>query len=347
MSESCGDRRRTRREMLASGAAAAAGLALGGVVGFGPARAATTVANLQLGWLAGGNQLGEIAAQALGYFAEEGLELKIQPGGPSIDGVAIVASGRYEVGQVSSSPSLMLAASQDLPVKCFAVAAQQHPYAFFSLPRKPVRTAADLRGTKVGIQATGQILLRALLAKNNIDPRDVEVVIIGAEMTPLLTGQVDVVTGWLTNTTALKVLGPERIDLKLWDSGVQLYALPYYATAETLKAKRDELARFLRAAGRGWDYARSNKAKAVELLVKALPNLVYQDELEAADVMLQYAFNANTKANGWGAMDPAVWQAQIDLYAKLDQFSKRVPKLDEVMTMDILDASRDGRPKVG
>ena len=52
------------------------------------------------------------------------------------------------------------------------------------------------------------ILLRALLAKNKIAEKDVTIVTIGADMTPLLTGQVDVVTGWLTNTTALKVLGP-------------------------------------------------------------------------------------------------------------------------------------------
>ena len=56
----------------------------------------------------------------LGYFEEEKLNVKIQPGGPNIDGVAIVASGRYEIGQVSSSPSLMLAASQKIPVTCKA-----------------------------------------------------------------------------------------------------------------------------------------------------------------------------------------------------------------------------------
>ena len=58
-------------------------------------------------------------------------------------------------------------------------------------------------------------------------------------MTPLLTGQVDVVTGWLTNTTALKALGADRVDLRLWDTGVQLYALPYYATTKTLKDQPD------------------------------------------------------------------------------------------------------------
>src|SRR4029077_5172852 len=134
---------------------------------------------------------------------------------------AVVASGRYEVGQVSSSPSLMLAASQDIPVLSFGVGAQSHHYTFFTLPKKPVRKPTDLAGKKVGIQATGVILLKALLAKNSIPERDVEIVPIGADMAPLLTGQVDVVTGWLTNTTALKVLGPERIDLRLWDSGVK------------------------------------------------------------------------------------------------------------------------------
>ncbi len=36
-----------------------------------------------------------------------------------------------------------------------------------------------------------------------------------------------------------------------------------------------------------------------------------------------------------------------DLYAKLGQFSKRTPKLDEVMTLDVLKASADARPKIG
>ena len=60
---------------------------------------------MQLGWLAGGNQLGEVVAKRLGYLEEEGIHLVIHPGGPHIDGVGIVASGRYKLGQVSSSGS--------------------------------------------------------------------------------------------------------------------------------------------------------------------------------------------------------------------------------------------------
>ena len=118
-----------RRKLLA-GAAALAG---GAFLDFGANAASKPVVNMQLGWILGGNQIGEVCAKQMGFYDAEGIGLAIQPGGPNIDGVAVVASGRYEVGQVSSSPSLMLAASQDIPVVCFGVGAQEHPYTFFSL----------------------------------------------------------------------------------------------------------------------------------------------------------------------------------------------------------------------
>jgi NitT/TauT family transport system substrate-binding protein len=331
-----------RRSLLRASAVVGASLLL-----TDQASAETATINMQLGWLGGGNQLGEACAHQLGYFKDEGVDFHFQPGGPNNDGIAVVASGRYEVGEVSSSPSLMLAVSQDIPIRCFAVSAQKHPYTFFSLKKNPVRTPADFVGKKVGIQATGVILLRALLAKNKIDLKDVQVVTIGSDMMPLLTGQVDVVTGWLTNTTALKVLGTDRVDLPLWDTGVHLYADPYYATTDTLTDRKDLLVRFLRAASRGWAFAYENRDKAIELLVKEFPNLNAADERAAADVMLSYCFNANTKLNGYATMDPQVWEDQIDTWSQLSQFTKRTPKVDEVMTMDILNATQDSRPKVG
>jgi NitT/TauT family transport system substrate-binding protein len=339
-------RKVARREFLQGAAGAAAATALVSVDARGQGK---PTVNLQLGWLLSGNQIGEVCAKALGYYDQEGIEMRFQAGGPNIDGVAVVAAGRHEIGQVSSSPSLMLAASQDLPVVCFAAGAQEHPYTFFSLKKNPVREPTDLVGKKVGIQATGVILLRALLAKNKIPEKDVQIITIGADMSPVLTGQVDVVTGWLTNTTALKVLGDQRVDLRLWDTGVKLYALPYYATAATIKNRGDIVAKFLRATGKGWAFAHQapNRGKAVEFLVKEFPNLNAADEREALEVMLRFAFSARTAAEGWGTMEPAVWQDQISLYAELGQFSKRVPKVDEVITLDILKATADSRPKIG
>src|SRR5271170_25432 len=117
----------TRRKLLKGGAATIAAASFPLTIGSrGLAQSGLQPVNMQLGWITGGNQLGEVVAKRLGYFEQEKIDFAIQAGGPNIDGVAIVASGRYEVGQVSSSPSLMLAASQSLPVVCFAVGAQQH-----------------------------------------------------------------------------------------------------------------------------------------------------------------------------------------------------------------------------
>jgi NitT/TauT family transport system substrate-binding protein len=328
--------------------ALAAGVALGAGAGSrARAKSAGQAVNMQLGWITGGNQIGEIAAKRLGYFEAEGIDFAIQPGGPNIDGVAIVASGRYEVGQVSSSPSLMLAASQGIPVVCFAVGAQQHPYCYFSLPAAPIRTPQDMIGRRIGVQATGQILLTALLRKNGIAEDKVQKVIIGSDMTPLVTGQVDAISGWRTNTTALKILGPDYVTMRMWDHGVKLYALPYYTTADFLKSSPDALAGFLRAAGRGWAYVKENPEKAVDMLIQEYPNLVRADELAAVPVMLGAEFTTRTTTAGWGSFDPAVWQEQIDLFDALKQFPAGKPKPDQVFTTAILEMTEKDRPKLG
>jgi NitT/TauT family transport system substrate-binding protein len=336
---------RNRRRLLAASAAAGGLLSGAGLLSVGARAAGRTKIDMQLGWLIGGNQIGEVVAWKQGYFEQEGIDFEIQPGGPNIDGVAIVASGRFDLGQVSSSPSLMLAVSQGLPIKCFAVGVQKHPYCFFSLKKKPIRSAQDMIGKKVGIQSTGIILLKALLAKNKIDEKSVTIVPIGADMTPLMTGQVDAVTGWVTNTTALKVLGPDRVDMALWDTGVKLYALPYYATTKTLQTHGDVLAGFLRASAKGWQWADKNRDAAVDILVKTYPNLDRADERAAADVMLAYSFGDAARAGGWGTMDPAIWQDQIALYSELGQFTAKTPKVDDVITLDILKATQAARLK--
>ena len=333
-----------RRTLLKASAATAAGAGL--MVDVGAQAQGRATINLQLGWILGGNQIGEVCAKHLGYYEAEGLDLRFQSGGPNIDGVAIVAAGRFEVGQVSSSPSLMLAASQDIPVRCFAAGAQVHPFSYISRARNPVRQPRDLIGKKIGTQSTAVILLRALLAKNNIAERDVTIIPIGADMSPLMTGQVDVVTGWLTNTTALRVV-QDAVVMRLWDTGVRLYALPYYATAQTIERRGETLAKFLRASGRGWAYAHANRPQAVDFLLKEFPNLNRADELAALDVMLAYAFGPKTATEGWGTMDPEVWREQIDLYAQLGQFSRRTPRLEEVMTLDILRQTAGARPMIG
>ncbi|MFA9429907.1 ABC transporter substrate-binding protein [Egicoccus sp. AB-alg2] len=299
---------------------------------------------MQLGWIASNNQLGEIVAQAEGFYAEEGIELTIEPGGPNVDGVALVASGQADIGQLSSSPSLMLAVSEGIPVKAFATGAQEHPYTYFSMPETPLDSAEDLAGLHVGTQATGEILLDALLAANDMSRDDLaDFTAIGAEITPLLAEQVDVWTGWLTNTQQLNQLPEGHHQLRLWDAGVQLYALPYYARTDLIENDPEVLEAFLRATAKGWQFAQDNFDVAIDHLLAAYPNLEREAEEEGAQVILEYVMAETALADGWGAMDPDVWQAQLDLWDELGQFQGEKPALEDIVTLELLDTTADAR----
>ena len=149
------------------GAAALGGFAGGSLISVARAQDMTTI-DMQLGWLASNGLIGEVVAKRKGFYKEEGIELNVTPGGPGVDGVASVAAGRAGVGQLSSSPSLMLARSAGIPVKAFAAGYQKHPFTYFSMESAAIREPKDMIGKTIATQPTAMILLRALLAKNGI-----------------------------------------------------------------------------------------------------------------------------------------------------------------------------------
>ncbi|MGO6948239.1 ABC transporter substrate-binding protein [Rhizobium leguminosarum] len=302
---------------------------------------------MQLGWLVSNGVIGEVVAQKKGFFEEQGVALEIVPGGPNVDGVAGVAAGQSTLGQISSSPSVMLARSAGIPVKAFLAGYQKHPFTYFSLKKAPIREPKDMIGKTIATQPTAFILLRALLAKNGIAEDQVTMVNMGSDMNQLLTGQADAVTGWITNTNALSVLGDDRVDMMLWDAGLQLYANVYYTTDEQLDKHADVLVRFTTAAAKGWGYVRDHPEEAVDMLIETYPNLDKASELKAVGPIAKFSFGDTTKQFGWGAMNRENWAAQIKAYADLKQFTGTVPTIDDVASFAILDATADIRKQVG
>ncbi|NLS07429.1 ABC transporter substrate-binding protein [Rhizobium sp. P32RR-XVIII] len=337
-----------RRHFMANAAAFGGLAAASSFIGVRAGRAEDVAqVRMQLGWLASNGLIGEVAAQKKGFFKEQGIELEIVPGGPNVDGVAGVAAGQSTLGQISSSPSVMLARSAGLPVKAFIAGYRKHPFTYFSLKKAPIREPKDMIGKTIATQPTAFILLRALLAKNGIPEDQVKMVNMGSDMNQLITGQADAVTGWVTNTNALAVLGDDRVDMMLWDAGLQLYANVYYTTDEQLDKHTDVLVRFTTAAAKGWGYVRDNPEEAVEMLVEAFPNLDKASELQAVHPVIDFSFGDSTKEFGWGAMNKDNWAAQIKAYADLQQFKGTVPTVDDVATMAILDATAEIRKQVG
>ncbi len=302
---------------------------------------------VQYDWLMSNGQIGDVVAQANGYFADAGLEVELMPGGPNSTTVPPVIAGQALLGQFSDSGQGMLARSAGAPIKMIAAGFRQSPFAYFSLPARPIRSVEDMRGKRIGTQPTARFVLDALLAKAGIDPSELEIVQVGWDMGPLANGQVDAITAWVTNTNALSVLGDDRIALMQWDAGLPSYANVYFTSEEALAEDADTLAAFIGAVAQGWGWMYENRAASVDLLVDAYDQLDREVEQATVDTIVALSFDAATKEHGWGTFDPEVIAEQIELYDRIGQFEGEVPTVEGFTTMAILDATEALRPKLG
>lgn len=336
-----------RRKFLA-GSAAIAG-ALGGGIELvlpNPARAEAAKVIIKLDWLISNGQIGDVMAAQQGFFKEAGLDVEFNPGGPNSATVPPVVSGEATLGQFSESTQLVAARASGVPVKILACGFRTGPYALASLPKAPVRTAADMIGKKIGIQPTARVVIDAVIAKNNLDPSQITIVNVGFDKAPLERGEVDAIGGWVTNTQALSVLGPDRIDLLVSDMGLPSYANVYFATDEAIEKNAEILAKFIGAASKGWAWTKENPQEAVKKLVEAYPDNSLEWELKTIDLIMKLSFDAATAQNGWGTFDPAKIEEQIAMFDALKQYEQGRPKLEDVYTTKILDMTKDVRPKI-
>lgn len=302
---------------------------------------------IQYDWLMSNGQIGDVVAVHQGYFREQGIDVEMIPGGPNSATLAPVISEQAQLGQFSGSSQLLLARSAGAPIVMFATGYQQGPFAYFSLPKAPVRVPEDLIGKRVGIQPTARSTLDALLAKVAIDPSKLEISTIGFDMTPLVAGEVDVVTGWVTNTQALSVIGPDRITMMQGSAGVIDPGNVYFATEDALESNTDVLARFLSAVAKGWGHTHSNPVEAVEIAVRAYPNLDLAIEKQTIPMVLDLSFDANTASDGWGSFKPATIGQQIELMGQIGMFSgATTPALEESISTTILEMTKAARPRL-
>lgn len=335
----------SRRGFLRAGAALAA-FGPGMQLFAGGAHAADRLV-IQFDWLMSNGQIGDVVAVKKGYFEEEGLAVEFSPGGPNSATVPPVISGAAQMGQFSETPQLFAARASGVPVKVIACGFRTGPYALTSKPASPIRTVADLKGKKIGIQPTARFIMDALCARNGVDINEMTIVNVGFDKGPLVRGEVDAIGGWITNTQALSVVGDDRIDVLLSDLGLKSYANVYFATDSAIRDNPGLLAKYIRAAAKGWGWTHANPQGAVDTLVEAHPEIDREWEMKTIDLILRLSFDQNTASGGWATFDPASIEEQVALLDRIGQYPNGRPKLEDVQSTAILEMTAAVRPKLG
>src|SRR5258708_1214139 len=258
---------------------AAASDPLGGATTFAKADKPTSV-TVMLDYTPNTNHLGIYVAQALGYYKDANLTVDIQqPGDVQVE--QLVATGKAQFG-VSYQEQATYSRAQKVPIVSLAAIVQHNTSGFASMHDKhPLKSPADLSGLKYG--SFGSEIEKPMLdiltkcAGGSADK--IEFVNIGfVDPLPLMDkDRIDFV--WLFYAWGSIPAKPQGVTLDFiiarhYQKCVPDYYTPLLITNEDMiKSQPDVVKAFTQATARGYAYAIEHPDEAVDMLLKAAPDL--------------------------------------------------------------------------
>lgn len=224
-----------------------------------------TQISFRLAWVYDMAEVGVFVAQDKGLFQKDGLNVKVESGGFGSDPIKLVAAGTDDFG-VAGAGNLLLARAQGVPVVAIGAEFQETPVGFIVHQHSGISTFRDFRGKRVGIQtgADTDVLYRALLARNRMSSADIQEVPIQYDATPFVSGQIDVLPGYVTNQpVTLRAKGIPVDVISASSQGLNYYGNVYFTSERMLHEHPDRVRAFLAAAAQGWNVAFADEGSAI------------------------------------------------------------------------------------
>ncbi|MEX3015449.1 ABC transporter substrate-binding protein [Gymnodinialimonas hymeniacidonis] len=289
----------SRRSLLATGAGALGAASLG----LSPRRLhAQTAVNFQLSWLHSTQFAGSYIAQDRGLWAERGLAVSLQPGGPNAPVEPPVVSGTALMG-ISAADYTAAAVSEGAPFKIIGVAMQNNPFAIASLSANPVNQPSDMEGMRIGMALANTPVLQALCTINDVDFDAIEIVPTQYSPQPLVAGEVDCLLCWATDLpVAMTVQGVDNTTMLMADHGYAVHSQTYIVTEDSLANRRNEIVALMAGEVAGWAAYREDTVAATDLTLAMFPDagLDRETQLLQAERQVPLMFSDLTDANGFG-----------------------------------------------
>ena len=256
-------------------------------------------------------------ADQAGYYRDAGLEIEFQN---KIDPelVTLVGQGAVDVG-ISDGTSVIPAVSQGIPIRYVYTVYGQFPNVVLAKATSGIATIADLKGKKVGIPGkfgSSWIQLQALLAGVGLTTADLKLVLFPdfGQLAALEQGAVDAVAGYANNEPIRLDLSGEKATVLALPPASQLPGPGLIVGAAALNGpKKDALRAFVAASQRAMREIEAAPQKGVDAATARIPELAKDRPAQLAVLQATIALweSDYTRANGLGAVDPALWERSI------------------------------------
>ena len=306
---------------------------------------AQTAIRYALDWRFEGPAAPYFVAIDKGYYKAEGLDVTIDPGSGSVEGINRVASGAYQVGFADINSLVKFRDNpQNSAVRAVMMVYDTPAFSIVTLKSKGIAKPKDLEGKILGAPAPDGAYAQwpIFVDANKIDASKVRIENVGfAVREPMLAqGKVDAITGfWFSSYMNLKANGIKAEDivvLMMRDFGVDLYGNVIIVNPEFAKTNPKAVAGFVRATIKGIQDTIKSPESAIDSLMKRNPIGNRDVELERLKLSIEKNFvNPEVLKTGFGGVDMKRLERSIDQIGLTFKFTNR-PKAADVFSSEYL-----------
>lgn len=285
------------------------------------------------------------AAIEMGYFADEGIEVEMQPGPTEALAVTkLVAEGQADIGY--PSPGVLLASvDAGMPLVLPWEMMLGQVFNFAVPPGSDIKSIQDLEGKSIALLTEGwSVIIDPILVEAGVDPSTVTYLNAGNQWGQAVAGgQADAALTWRGLSAQWDAQGLE-LDYIVGSDFSKHPSNGYAIRKADLEdpEKRDMWERFFRANAMGHDLLRRNPRCAAQIVYDMFPAVAEQMTPElafASMVELVEGYQGGyALGEGYGYSDLDNWQSYIDTVYELEQIENQYD-VNDVVTNELIEVA--------
>jgi ABC-type nitrate/sulfonate/bicarbonate transport system substrate-binding protein len=219
--------------------------------------------NFQSIWLNDPEFIGYMIAIDNGYYSAEGLSINYLPGGPDVIPEGALLTGKADISLTHLTGVVRAVSEKGASLKVIGAQYQKSPVGVISLEQSNIKGPKDLVGKTVACPPLSLATFQAMLKVQGVPKEKLRIVPYTFSPAPLAKGEVDAIVDFILEIPFLieQKSGKKANYFLLWDAGMPLFIDLVTVTSETLKARRGDLVKFLRASRKGWAENNSDPGK--------------------------------------------------------------------------------------
>jgi NitT/TauT family transport system substrate-binding protein len=306
---------------------------------------AQTAIRYALDWRFEGPAAPYFVAIDKGYYKAEGLDVTVDAGTGSVEGINRVASGVYQMGFADINSLVKFRDNpQNSAVSAVMMVYDTPAFSIVTLKSKGITKPKDLEGKILGAPAPDGAYAQwpIFVDANKIDASKVRIENVGFPVRePMLAqGKVDAITGfWFSSYMNLKangIKGEDIVVLMMRDFGVDLYGNVIIVNPDFAKANPKAVAGFVRATIKGIQDTIKNPEAAIDSLMKRNAIANRDVELERLKLALDKNFvNPEVLKSGLGGVDIQRLERSIDQIGLTFKYTNK-PRAGDIFTSQYL-----------